>query len=1126
MRRSRRVAWVHAVWVAVAMVAALPAHALIFSSTGDTNYNTTPPTGALAGSGWQWQGQFRIATGTPIAPEYFITAGHLGGQVGETFLFNGVTYTTIARYMSPNSDLTLWKVNGTFPTYAPIYVRKDEVGKNAVLFGRGVTRGTAVNVANLGEDALRGWRWNPNYTGGTLRWGENTIQDARNFPANDPYPANGDLLVMDFDRFDGTNPNEVTLGSLDSGGGLFLLDAVDNQWKLAGVNVDAEYAFSFDANGTVFVASIFDMGGLYYDEEGDTVGPVGTDPLIYAPNTGTDFPSRLYSVRLSSNIEWIRSVTGVPPVNTAPTFASVSNQTAQEFVPSQWTLTASDSDQPAQALAFKLESGPGGLTVTSGGVVQWTPDESQGGFSFLVSVSVGDNGYPPLGVTNQFWIEVQEVNQSPVIGSISPPAATETQPLTFPLNGSDPDFPANHLVFSLTEGPPGLTVAADGTVEWTPNEAQGGVSHTVKVALTDDGVPPLSATAQFDIPVADVNSAPVLNAVGGLVADELIPFALQLSASDPDIPANGVSFDLVDGPPGLTVSSSGLLQWTPGEAAGGTTYPVAIRVFDDATPPMSSTAVISIQVADAPALNRTMWQIGTDSPTGTPINTQMAEFSLQNNLNDLRPGKVTRLPEDPAYAGAGANPGADDDFYFSGNYPAGFNGLTAVLRVPFDEPPIAWERAHTLGDKTNRVHFLLGSAQTGVDTTFRLTIDLPSGGSSSGSTVISGFADHDYVVRFRNGAGLTTLLYSNRISRATILMIDFTAAQVAATLGGNSVELIRTGPAVAGISYWLTYDHVRLEVLNPNLPPQIAAVGNLAADEGIPLSYTLSASDPDGPSSGLTFSLVSGPPGLVVSPAGVVSWTPKETQGGASHPVVVAVTDSAVSPKSATTQFSIQVADVPQLDRTVWQLGVDSPPGSSNGTLWGEFSLQNNKNDARPGLVTRLPGDPVYDSNPAANPGADDDFYFGGVFPPGFNSLPSILRVPNDEPFSAWERAHTLGDRTNRVHFVLGSPLVAGAAKFRLTVDLPSASWSVGGVTQPGYGDHDFTVAFVNGTGVRTVLYSDRISQSTNLVLNFTAAQVAATFGANSLELTRVGPAVASTSYWIAYDHLRFESVP
>ena len=48
--------------------------------------------------------------------------------------------------------------------------------------------------------------------------------------------------------------------------------------ETGGVNVDAEYAFRLTATGSDMVASIFDMGGLYYDE-GDAAGPVGAGSL-------------------------------------------------------------------------------------------------------------------------------------------------------------------------------------------------------------------------------------------------------------------------------------------------------------------------------------------------------------------------------------------------------------------------------------------------------------------------------------------------------------------------------------------------------------------------------------------------------------------------------------------------------------------------------------------------------------------------------------------------------------------------------------------------------------------------------------------------------------------------------
>jgi len=41
--------------------------------------NTSAPSSMLYNSGWQWEGKWGGFLGTPIAPNYFITAGHVGG---------------------------------------------------------------------------------------------------------------------------------------------------------------------------------------------------------------------------------------------------------------------------------------------------------------------------------------------------------------------------------------------------------------------------------------------------------------------------------------------------------------------------------------------------------------------------------------------------------------------------------------------------------------------------------------------------------------------------------------------------------------------------------------------------------------------------------------------------------------------------------------------------------------------------------------------------------------------------------------------------------------------------------------------------------------------------------------
>src|SRR6202043_933434 len=115
------------------MISIRPADAVILYETGDPMANTTAPTGALAGSGWQYEGQFAGVLGTVIASNYFITAKHVGGSVGQTFTFNGVNYTTTAVFPDPSSDLQIWQISGTFPSHAQIYTGTAGTEPNANL---------------------------------------------------------------------------------------------------------------------------------------------------------------------------------------------------------------------------------------------------------------------------------------------------------------------------------------------------------------------------------------------------------------------------------------------------------------------------------------------------------------------------------------------------------------------------------------------------------------------------------------------------------------------------------------------------------------------------------------------------------------------------------------------------------------------------------------------------------------------------------------------------------------------------------------------------------------------------------------------------------------------------------
>lgn len=264
-----------------------PGRAVILYGTSNILANTTAPTGSLLGSGWQYQGNWGAFLGTPIAPNFFLTAKHVGGSVGMALGYNGSNYITTAKYDSPTSDLTLWRIAGAFPTYAPIYTSSNEVGLPLVVFGRGTRRGAEFLDTN---GVLKGWEWG--IVDGVRRWGTNVVNDIV-----DAGPAYGDLL---YSTFDAGGSNEAHLSVGDSSGGLFVYSG--GGWHLAGINFAVDGPFG-RTNGTYTNAALFDAGGVWLQNS-------PTNQLL--PDLPFDIPSGFYATRISDNLSFINSVVPEP----------------------------------------------------------------------------------------------------------------------------------------------------------------------------------------------------------------------------------------------------------------------------------------------------------------------------------------------------------------------------------------------------------------------------------------------------------------------------------------------------------------------------------------------------------------------------------------------------------------------------------------------------------------------------------------------------------------------------------------------------------------------------------------------------------------------------------------------
>jgi hypothetical protein len=245
--------------------------------------NKSAPTGTNANSGWQWQGNWAGGfTGTPIASQYFLTAGHVGGGVGQNLWIDGKNHKTTAVWDDPSTDLRIFKIADKFSSWAPIYTGSTETNKRAMVFGRGTGRGAEVKEGSV----LHGWKW---ATQDMVRsWGENNVAGSL-----DGGTGNGQLLKFTFSKNGLTNEGALSGG--DSAGGVFINDG--GKWKLAGINYLVDGPFSLSSGGATFQASIYDKGGLYVQNQ-----------LI--PDSSTDVPGQWYATRVSSRQSWIKSIIG------------------------------------------------------------------------------------------------------------------------------------------------------------------------------------------------------------------------------------------------------------------------------------------------------------------------------------------------------------------------------------------------------------------------------------------------------------------------------------------------------------------------------------------------------------------------------------------------------------------------------------------------------------------------------------------------------------------------------------------------------------------------------------------------------------------------------------------------
>lgn len=136
------------------------------------------------------------------------------------------------------------------------------------------------------------------------------------------------------------------------------------------------------------------------------------------------------------------------------------------------------------------------------------------------------------------------------------------------------------ITYSATGLPSNLTMSSSGLVTGTTTD---GATGNFTVTVSADRSAYADTTATFVWTVTDVNRAPVVAGVQPQSATEGEPYALQVSASDPDTSTDGdgLTFAAAGLPAGLSINPiTGLISGVPLAGSAGS-YAVVVTVTDD-----------------------------------------------------------------------------------------------------------------------------------------------------------------------------------------------------------------------------------------------------------------------------------------------------------------------------------------------------------------------------------------------------------------------------------------------------------------------------------------------------------------------------------------------------------------
>ncbi|MCG8650679.1 MAG: putative Ig domain-containing protein, partial [Pirellulales bacterium] len=645
-----------------------------------------------------------------------------------------------------------------------------------------------------------------------------------------------------------------------------------------------------------------EVGGVYsydadaFDPDGDTLtyalvsSPVGAsiDPatglLTWTPQATGTF-DLLISVEdtINSAVTQPVRVSVVPPVTTnePPEITSEPGGVPVRDVAFEYQATATDPNGDVITWSLNLVDVPAAANshatnplsidpVT--GLLTWTPTA---GGNFIVDVIASDPG----GATDGQRITI------PVAGNALPRFTSDpvveadiAVDYVYTAVASDPNT-GDTLVYSLdqTSLDRGMTInASTGAIAWPAASYPAGIGASAAFAITvtvSDGAGG-SDTQSYDLTIKDplvANAPPVIDGTwdGSVLLDSLASY--QVNATDPD--GDTIVYSLTQAPAGMTISSTGLISWTPtGDVLG--VHPITVNVTDG-QPGHDVTAAMQVTVTSV--ANNTPPQFITQPPRYAVANQPLVYLAQATDADG----------DTIVYSGDENNPSGVDVFPDTGRVQwlprtadIGTHTLTIYAADPaggvmaqiFDVEVLATNRPPTID--SDPVTFAI----TNTPYNYAVRATDPDGHTIEFSLGAATTADGDIAVDPQTG------LVTWKPAAIGTYVIEVVAADELGLATGHRYE-------------------VTVADTLPNDPPRITNAPPLEIEAGQIYTYDAEAIDPNGDK--LLFSLANGPAGATIDPTeGVVSWSAPIGAVGNLVDFKVVVSDGRLT---GTREFNIRV---------------------------------------------------------------------------------------------------------------------------------------------------------------------------------------------------------------------------